>query len=367
MKGMEGRAGKKTVFSEPTDEDAEGYAADVSMVAPSEEASTPVVTIGSDVPSTNGVQDTSAKRQKQSKRVASLVKAASTPSTSPRPHSSTRPRFTAPSSLDSLPPNMFVTSVYFPWPHGKKPSKPKDQRQKDDEQEESYAADQSVVEQDPATSAAVPNTTPSNGIEAVATPTPTAARGSALQTEREKRRRAFLLGKEYVPPVERQEDDPDHAEEDAVDAQMNGHSLPKSIGQQADKQLPVDAEDWDHAEAEWERLNVIATDTLEKVVEGTILAWKVSAHSLLRTVNPLSERTQPQALEMDFTTFTPEIKVKLGRVTVVKRSTDTPDRLYQIRVLVRPDGEGTDEQSEDVENLAVDMNGISSGEYRVLR
>lgn len=71
---------------------------------------------------------------------------------------------------------------------------------------------------------------------------------------------------------------------------------------------------------------------------------------------------------MDFATFTPEIKVKLGQVTVVKRSTsDTPDRLYQVQVLVRSDGEGAEEESEDVENLAVDMAGITSGEYRILR
>lgn len=71
---------------------------------------------------------------------------------------------------------------------------------------------------------------------------------------------------------------------------------------------------------------------------------------------------------MDFATFTPEIKVKLGQVTVVKRSiSDTPDRLYQVRVLVRPDSEGTEEESEDVENLAMDMQGVTSGEYRILR
>lgn len=64
------------------------------------------------------------------------------------------------------------------------------------------------------------------------------------------------------------------------------------------------------------------------------------------------------------TTFTPEIKVKLGQVTVVKRSvSDTPDRLYQIRVLTRPDAE----DGEEDENIAVDMDGVSSGEYRLLR
>jgi hypothetical protein len=70
---------------------------------------------------------------------------------------------------------------------------------------------------------------------------------------------------------------------------------------------------------------------------------------------------------MDFATFTPEMKVKLGQITVVKRSTDTPDRLYQVKVLVRPDGEGTEEDPEDVESLAVDMNGVTNGEYRLLR
>lgn len=274
---MEGREGKKTVFSEPMDDDAEGYVADVSMIAVSEEA-TPVEAVKVPAePSANSVQVTLAKHQKQPKRVASLAKPASTPTTSPRPHSSTRPRFTAPSALDSLPSNMFVTSVYFPWPHGKKASKPKDQRANKEEQEESYAADQSAVEQNAANDTAVePDTTLFNVVETVTTPTSTAVRGSASQTEREKRRRAFLLGKEYVPPAERQEDDPDYVEEAAVDAQMNGHSLPQSNGHQADVQRAVERGDWDRAEAEWESLTVVTADTLAKLVEGSILAWKVS-------------------------------------------------------------------------------------------
>jgi hypothetical protein len=71
---------------------------------------------------------------------------------------------------------------------------------------------------------------------------------------------------------------------------------------------------------------------------------------------------------MDFTTFTPEIKVKLGQVTIIKRSgSDTPDQLYQIRVLPRPDGEESAEDVEEGENMAVDMAGVTSGEYRLLR
>jgi hypothetical protein len=71
---------------------------------------------------------------------------------------------------------------------------------------------------------------------------------------------------------------------------------------------------------------------------------------------------------MDFTTFTPEIKVKLGQVTIVKRSgSETPDRLYQIRVLSRPDAEESAEDVEEGENMAVDMTGVTTGEYRLLR
>lgn len=71
---------------------------------------------------------------------------------------------------------------------------------------------------------------------------------------------------------------------------------------------------------------------------------------------------------MDFTTFTPEVKVKLGQVTVVKRSTtDTPDRLYQVHVLTRPNAEDLGEEPGDGENLAVDLNSVTSGEYRLLR
>jgi hypothetical protein len=278
MKGMEGREGKKTVFSEPMDDDAEGYVADISMVAVSEEAATPVEAVKAPaVPTTNCAQVTPAKHQKQPKRIASLAKASSTPASSPRSHSSTRPRFTAPSALDSLPSNMFVTSVYFPWPHGKKASKPKEPLPNEEEPEESYAADQSVVEQNANNDTAVePDTTLSNVVETVTMPTSTAARGSASQTEREKRRRAFLLGKEYVPPAERQEDDPDHVEEAAVDAQMNGHPLAQSNGHQADGRSAIKQGDWDRADAEWESLNVVTADSLEKLVEGSILAWKVS-------------------------------------------------------------------------------------------
>lgn len=71
---------------------------------------------------------------------------------------------------------------------------------------------------------------------------------------------------------------------------------------------------------------------------------------------------------MDMATFTPEIKVKLGQVTVVKRSvSDTPDRLYQIRVLTRPDAEEMAEDGGEEENIAVDMDGVTGGEYRLLR
>ena len=66
-------------------------------------------------------------------------------------------------------------------------------------------------------------------------------------------------------------------------------------------------------------------------------------------------------------TFTPEIKVKLGRVMVVKRSvSDTPDRLYQIRVLTRPDAEDPAPDEGEDENMAVDMAGVTAGEYRLL-
>jgi hypothetical protein len=356
MKGMEGRAGKKTVFGEPVDEDAEGYIADVSMIAAREGVSTPAKPVN--VP------------EKQPKRVASLAKLATTPASSPRPHPSTRPRFTAPSALDSLPSNMFVTSVYFPWPHGKKASKPKDKPSAgEQEYEESYVADESMVEQDTVMTAAVePDAPLSNVVLPVPIATPAATRGAALQTEREKKRRAFLLGKEYVSPADRQEDEPEHTEEDIVDAQMNGHSLLQAVGQNPNGQSVADHADWERAEGAWESLKVVAAENLEDLIEGTILAWKVSALTFRPFRNLRLTTHDLQALEMDFATFTPEIKVKLGQVTVVKRSiSDTPDRLYQVRVLVRPDSEGTEEESEDVENLAVDMQGVTSGEYRILR
>lgn len=287
MRGMEGRESKKTVFSETAGEDAEGYMADVSMVAIREDMSTPVEPASiPDVASTDAARVTpAAKQQKQSKRIASLAKSATTPATSPRPHPSTRPRFTAPSALESLPSNMFVTSVYFSWPHGKKASKPKDKPSGGEQgQEESYVADESVVEQDTATTAAVePDASLSSNVLPVPTVAPAAARGAALQTEREKKRRAFLLGKEYLSPADRQEDDPVHTEEDVVDAQMNGHSLPQRVGQKPNGQSVVNREDWERAEGEWESLKVVAADNLEDLIEGTILVWKVSARSLRRS------------------------------------------------------------------------------------
>lgn len=278
MKGMEGRAGKKTVFGEPVDEDAEGYIADVSMIAVREGLSTPAKPVN--VPDVSSMDDDrpAAKQQKQPKRVASLAKSATTPASSPRPHPSTRPRFTAPSALDSLPSNMFVTSVYFPWPHGKKASKPKDRPSAgEQEYEESYVADESMFEQDTVMKANVePGPSLSNVVLPVPIATSASTRGASLQTEREKKRRAFLLGKEYVSPADRQEDEPEHTEEDVVDAQMNGHSLLQAVGQKPNGQSVADHADWERAEGAWESLKVVAAENLEDLIEGTILAWKVS-------------------------------------------------------------------------------------------
>lgn len=70
---------------------------------------------------------------------------------------------------------------------------------------------------------------------------------------------------------------------------------------------------------------------------------------------------------MDLTTFTPEIKVKLGRIQVVKTSPneESIDRLYQVHVLNRPDAENAEDDAE--ENLAVDTAAMTAGEYRLLR
>jgi hypothetical protein len=69
---------------------------------------------------------------------------------------------------------------------------------------------------------------------------------------------------------------------------------------------------------------------------------------------------------MDFTTFTPEIKVKLGKIQVVKTSSseESTDRLYQVHVLRRSDADQADEDLE--ENLAVDTAAMTAGDYRLL-
>lgn len=283
MKGMEGRAGTKTVYTDRAEEEAavEGYAADVSMVGGKEDVPTPVKQVKqilSAAGSGNNADITTplTKKQKQSKSNATPAKSAETPATSARPHSSTRPRFTAPSALPSLPSNMFVTSVYFPWPHGKKGAKAKNRVNDEQEPETSFAVEESAMEVDEEAAAALKRATPSvESIASVTTASVAHSRASTAQIERERKRRAYLLGREYIPPDERYADEAEYAEEAAVDEQIhgamqNGNPHPQNAGSL------VTVVDWEHAERDWDELKVISADNLEQLVEGTILAWKVS-------------------------------------------------------------------------------------------
>lgn len=367
MKGMEGRAGKKTVYSDRMEEEVEGYAADVSMADGKEEVATPVkqaqqflAVVASGLSADKATPSTKQQKQKQNKSNGTPAKSTETPITSARSHKSTRPRFTAPSALEALPPNMFVTSVYFPWPHGKHTIREAKNHARDDRQQDtSFAVEESVMEVDEEAIAAAKPAAPAAEPNA-------ATKGPAGQTERERKRRAYLLGKEYVAPEDRLAEDAEYAEEDAVDAQIHG-STHNGNGQPQNGKPLVTFADWERAEHSWDQLDVVAADNLEQLVEGTILAWKVS-DTIRSPENTILTGRVKQALEMDFTTFTPEIKVKLGQVTVVKRSdAETPDRLYQIRILPRPDPEEPEEDVGEGENMAVDMSGVTNGEYRLLR
>jgi chemotaxis protein histidine kinase CheA len=274
MKGMEGRAGKKTVYSDRMEEEIEGYAADVSMADGKEEVATPVkqaqqfLATAASGPSTDKTTP-STKQQKQTKSNATPAKSAETPTTSARSHKSTRPRFTAPSALEALPANMFVTSVYFPWPHGKNAIREaKNTAREEQQQDTSFAVEDSVMEVDEEAIAAAKPAAPSAETNAL-------TRVPAGQTERERKRRAYLLGKEYVAPEDRHADDAEHAEEEAVDAQIHG-SLHNGNGQPQSGESHVTVTDWERAEQSWDELKVVAADNLEQLVEGTILAWKVS-------------------------------------------------------------------------------------------
>lgn len=280
MKGMEGRAGRKTVYSERPEEDAvEGYVADVSMMGGKEDVATPVKQNQQmvDTPNAESNTDNPAPLNRKQKRTLSksnFVKSAETPATSARQHSSTRPRFTAPSALASLPSNMFVTSVYFPWPHGRHAGKAKNKlaEEPEPEPETSFAVDERAMKlEEEAAVAASRHATPSAGT----TVSMSTARGSATQTEREKKRRAALMGREYIPPEERLADDAEHAEEDAVDEQIHDTAV-NGNAQSASVQSIGSAVDWERAENAWDLLKVIAADNIERLVEGSILAWKVS-------------------------------------------------------------------------------------------
>ncbi|KAJ9096352.1 hypothetical protein QFC21_005173 [Naganishia friedmannii] len=377
MKGMEGVSGKRTVFEHENkvEGEADGYAADVSMSV-QEESATPYKPLNTSTipPSKKSVTkrpsvDTLLDRVKtlvsnptpvtpiNTRKAEPPTSIQSTSvqnstSKSKRPHSSTRPKFTAPSSLDTLPPNMFVTSVYFPWPHGRKQGKGKDsQRTREAEgrpEEESY--DTSVA-YDPregdADNMTAYTTIPENVAPSAATnpvpSLPALGKGVNHQTEREKKRRAYLLGREYISPADNEGED--GVEEELVDAQMSG------LCSQVPGDAVAPAEDletlWCRADTAWEELSVITMGNLDQLKEGSLLAWK--------------------ALEMDFTTFTPEIKVKLGKIQVVKTSSsdESTDRLYQVHVLKRPDAEDVDDDVE--ENLAVDTASMIAGDYRLLR
>ncbi|KAJ9104218.1 hypothetical protein QFC19_004035 [Naganishia cerealis] len=380
MKGMEGLSGKRTVFGQQNESEGEGdgYAADVSMSMPKETATPSKLVGNSTVPplrtsTPTGNTSANATPQKAINLASNLTFATpissrktEAPTTSrpasarsalgksQRPHSSTRPKFTAPSSLDTLPANMFVTSMFFPWPHGKKQGKSKDlQRAAGTEgqaQQETFDASvvgASCIEEadstavDPAAqefsaSSPVSKTAPTSSTHA-------AVSKSLHQTEREKKRRAYLLGREYIPPATTEGDD--FAEEELVDAQMSG--LGSQVPEKAATRIADIEVDWLRAETAWDELSVITMEELSQLREGSLLAWK--------------------ALEMDFATFTPEIKVKLGEVKVVKTSPadDSTDRLYQVHVLRRPDAE--DQEGEVEENLAVDTANMTAGEYRLLR
>jgi hypothetical protein len=306
MKGMEGVSGKRTVFDQENqlEDEGDGYVADVSMSAP-EQRTTPSKPLNkSTVPSSNKRASERASVDTLLERVKSLVStstpvtpintrtvqppvsAQSTafqdPTSKPkRPHSSTRPRFTAPSSLDTLPPNMFVTSVYFPWPHGRKQGKVKDSRRAGEAegQPEEAAFDTSCADdhrEEEANFLGTDNTAqePEAGstVMHLATALPALGKGFNHQTEREKKRRAYLLGREYVPPADNECED--GVEEELVDAQMSG------LGSQAPEEAVAPLADleafWFRADNAWDELDVITMENLDKLKEGSLLAWKVS-------------------------------------------------------------------------------------------
>lgn len=285
---MEGRAGKKTVYSDRPEEDAvEGYAADVSMMGGKEDVATPVKQNQQMVntPDVEANTDNPAPLNRKQKRAVSKstpVKSAENPATSARQHSSTRPRFTAPSALESLPSNMFVTSVYFPWPHGRHAGKAKNKvaDEPEPEPETSFAVDESAMKLEEEAVAASRRVTPSAG----STLSMSTARGSATQTEREKKRRAALMGREYIPPEDRLADDADYAEEDAVDEQIHGTAVNGNDKSEGIPSIGLSI-DWERADHEWDLLKAIGADNVEQLVEGSIIAWKVSPASCSDTEN----------------------------------------------------------------------------------
>lgn len=310
MKGMEGVSGKRTVFEQETQREGkeDGYAADISMSVQEEIATPAKASPHTVVPTSDRNASEQSSVNTLLERVKSLVSTStpvtpiSTRTTAPptstqstsfqdsaskpkRPHSSTRPRFTAPSALDTLPSNMFVTSVYFPWPHGRKQGKNKSSQGvvEVEDRPDRKTFDTSFVhdrhEEVANSIAAIPTTQEGSALSPATNPVSTSSapvKGLNHRTEREKKRRAYLLGREYIPPADYEGDD--GVEEELVDAQMSG------VVPRASAEVVAPAEDpessWLRADTAWEELSVITMENLDELKEGSILAWKVSLFTI---------------------------------------------------------------------------------------